>query len=690
MKRWPLHNPFFWETAPFFRPLLALVAGICWYYSYRSLAVPGGICCLVAFGLFLLFCGIAFSRRAKIGSVLPFILTQLFVLSCGYSLAYFSDDRNASNWFGNNTGAHVTNLVTISGEPVAKENSRKIPVNIIGSIDNGKPIIVSGKAFLYLYKDRLPVSLHSGDTLLVPGKWQPIRNAGNPFEFDYATYCRRNNIYFQQSCSPPDIRLYAANDPGHLSFIDRSHNYCMAQLDNYLPDPKARGLIQAMILGDEVNLDEDLRQSYSETGIVHIIAISGGNVTIFFVVISFLLRWLKNKKHLWISYALAFPLVWFYVIMAGAQPSAIRAAVTFSLLAFAVIFDKNNNSLNLLFATAFILLLFDPAWLFALGFQLSLVAVLSIILFYKPIYRRYTPKYKVVKKLWSAIAISIAAEILVAPLVIYYFHTFPLLFLPANVAAFLFMGLVLILGIIIIAIPIAFVGKGIGIATVYLVTWFDYIVDHLRSYNPPSFRYLMLTGPELAVLYCCIAGLLYFLLHKKKPALFTALSATCVLIILFCSDQWGALHQQRLVVYNTGKTNHIELITGKTFSVLATDTLYGRKTTYTVKPAHTAWYAWREGARPAQQVYRVGNKTVAIINDSIAFTGPFGIDYLILNTHYTPDLTMIKQTFDPRMIVIGNNYPRPVREELLKSAAAIGLPAYSVADKGAFIFSAAQ
>ncbi len=179
---------------------------------------------------------------------------------------------------------------------------------------------------------------------LFQGKWQPIGNAGNPFEFDYAAYCKRSGIFYQQSCSVNDIRLYSANNPGATSFIDRAHDLCMQQLDKYITDPKTKGLIQAMILGDEVNLDEDLRQSYADTGIIHIIAISGGNVAIFFMAISFLLLWLRHKQHMWIKYAIALPLVWFYVLMAGAAPSAIRAAVMFSLLAFSVMLEKNNNS----------------------------------------------------------------------------------------------------------------------------------------------------------------------------------------------------------------------------------------------------------------------------------------------------------------------------------------------------------
>ena len=362
----------------------------------------------------------------------------------------------------------------ITSTPVEKERTWKIPVNVLSTIDSGSVWAVSGKAFVYVYKSGYPLRLHKGDSIIVPGNWQPIRAAGNPFEFDYARYCRRNGILQQQFCSRAEIRTYGINNPASTSFTERTHDWCMAQLDKYIPDKKARGLIQAMLLGDEVNLDEDLRDAYAATGIIHIIAISGGNVAIFFIVISFLLRWLKHKKHLWVKYLIALPLVWFYVVMAGSSPSAIRAAVMFSLLALGILMQKNNNSLNQLFATAFVLLCAEPMWLFAIGFQLSFVAVLSIILFYGPIYRWVSPKNFLTKTLWGTVAASLSAEILIAPVVIYYFHNFPAMFLVANVAAYVFMSVVLVLGICVVALSgLAVVASFLGTCIIKLVAVFD-------------------------------------------------------------------------------------------------------------------------------------------------------------------------------------------------------------------------
>ena len=213
--------------------------------------------------------------------------------------------------------------------------------------------------------------------------------------------------------------------------------------------------------------------------------------------------------------------------------------------------EKNNNSLNQLFATAFLLLCAEPMWLFSTGFQLSFVAVLSLILFYKPVYKWVSPVNKIVAMLWSTVAASIAAEVLVAPLVVYYFHNFPLLFIVANVAAYLFMSIVLIMGMLIIVLSfIPAVATFIGVCTVWIVTVFDRIVTWLQSFNPESFHFIMLTGTELFMVYIIITGIVLFLMKQQKPALFTGITAGCLLLCLLCTSEWTRLRQQRFVVYN--------------------------------------------------------------------------------------------------------------------------------------------
>ncbi len=686
MKRWPLHNAYFWETAPFFRLLLPLAAGIviydCWWFNNSTGYAP--LALLLFF--WVLFTVIISARKNNmLTSVLSTVALNGTLLFSGITISHLCDIRNDTQWFGNSSKS--TSLARITEDPAEKEKTWKLQLSIVNTFPDGNARPAKGSAFLYLYKDGYPMLLHKGDSILIPGKWEPVKNAGNPHEFDYATYCHRNNLFYQQFCSGKDIRLYSAGDPAHTPFMERTHQWCMSALDKYLPDKKTKGLIQAMLLGDEVNLDEDLRRSYAETGIIHVIAISGGNIAIFFLVISFLLRWLRNNRYLWVKYALALPLVWLYVVMAGSSPSAVRAAAMFSLLAFGIMFEKNNNSLNQLFATAFILLCAQPMWLFSVGFQLSFVAVLSLILFYRPVYKWLSPPNLVARALWATVAASIAAEILVAPLVIYYFHIFPLLFIVANAAAYLFMGLVLVLGIAVLALSfLPLLAQMVGSFTALLVSFFDRLIVWLQQWNPPSFHYLMITGLELVAIWLAVAGLATFLLKKKKTALFAGLSAVIVLLMLLNADEWAALQQKSLVEYNIAGLNRIELIKGKYYNPLTPDTGDLKKINYATDGNHISRHAWKKG-RDYGGLFIVNGKTVLILNRNIYSHAKFHIDVLILNLRDLPDLVQLQSIFTPQVIVIGCNISRQQQRQLPRNRPITGSNIHSVAVNGAFVLN---
>jgi len=689
MNRWPQNKAQFWETAPFFRILLPLVAGIvCAYYFPFAFSISSLL--IIVSVAFIVYSILSFQKKTNNTiSLLRFILLNTALFFSAWSLRYIDDVRNNNTWFGKSLNSSQAYLARITDAPAEKERTWKLSVTILNAIQGQKAIPATGKAFVYIYKDEADLPLHKGDTILLPNKWQPIKNAGNPFEFNYAAYCAENNLYYQQFLALKDVKLYASTNNKDITAIDKAHDWCMQQLARYIKDSSTMGLIQAMLIGDEVNLDPSLRQAYSETGIIHIIAISGSNVTIFFIVIAFLLSWIRNRKYHWIKYMVALPLVWFYVLMAGAAPSAIRAAIMFTLLAIGLAFQKNNNSLNQLFATAVILLCASPMWLFSLGFQLSFLAVLSLILFYGPIYRLYITPYYIPRKLWQTIAASIAAEILVAPLIVYYFHLFPLFFLVSNVLAFLFMGIVLVLGmLVVVSSALPTLASALATVTTFIAVRFNTLVYKLQKFNPTSFHFLSLSTIELLVLYCCIAGAAAFLLKKRKNALFISLTSCCILLCLLCTDEWTVLHQNKLVVYNINHTAQVELIQGKHYSILHTDTtITQNKKNYTLKPAHTAWHAWQQIPTTNNEMLQFGKYKVLLLNEEPPYAfHSFPVDYIIINYKANNiNLEQLQHSFSPKLIILSANNSRKTIEKCLNVATMAHIPLHAVSSNGAFI-----
>ena len=158
-------------------------------------------------------------------------------------------------------------------------------------------------------------------------------------------------------------------------------------------------------------------------------------------------RLLKSEKGINV---LIIIMLWGFAFLTGLSPSVIRAVTMFSFFAFAKIINRDTNAINTLFLSYFTLLVINPNWLFHVGFQLSYLAVF-FILWLVPIWNKfYYPKHLILKKFWGIITVTLAAQIGIIPLSLFYFHQFPGLFILTNLIVLPVIGLILCLGILLI------------------------------------------------------------------------------------------------------------------------------------------------------------------------------------------------------------------------------------------------
>ncbi len=695
MSRWPQHKAYFWETAPFFKVILPFALGIYYYdASFNNAINPSKLNAFLLIACIALIVGsctcLLLNRIAQKFSAFAFpVLFNIGFFVIGVTTSYFHDIRNDNQWFGKNQGALT--IARITAQPLEKENSWKVIVSAVSQVSKEKKEPASGDAFLYIAKDapNHSIAINKGDTIIIPNNWQPIKNNGNPYEFDYKKYCARNNIMFTQFCPQNSPHLYGKANPANAPILEQAHDWCMVQLDKYLADTIAKGLVQAMLIGDETNLDGNLRQQWADTGIVHIIAISGGNVAIFYLVIAWLLKWVIKPKHVWVKYIVAMPLVWFYVLMAGGSPSAVRAGLMFTFWAFSILLQKNNNSLNQLCSASVLLLCCQPMWLFSTGFQLSFVAVLSILLFYGKINSWFKPKYKFIKWAWEAVAASLAAEILVAPMVVFYFHNFPVFFIVANVVAFFFMFVVQVASMAIVALFfMPYVPALLGIVTCKLVLWFNKFIEVLQHLGPKQFRFLQFNLLETILLYLAIAFFAYSLVTKYKRGMFLGLACSIALLLFCCTDQWESLNQQKLVIYNTGKCNQIEMYTGNHFTVIQKSGAKPKSTDFAVLPAHTRWQAWQSNGQDTnRELITIGGKTLLLLKEPIFSELQFPVDYLYLDYNGIVDVNALMRSYFPKEIIAGNCVPRRQIQKIKTKAKNANVKVYDLAQQGAFVLS---
>lgn len=180
----------------------------------------------------------------------------------------------------------------------------------------------------------------------------------------------------------------------------------------------------AMTLGDKSNLESKTVANYRDSGVAHLLAISGLHIGIIVVLLNLLFSSVKViERGGRVFYSVLIILIlWGYALFVGAAPSVMRAVVMFSLYQVAWMFSRSGTSWNVLFGSAVLLLLWNPLMLYDVGFQLSYAAMGGITLYYRALYSLLGEKmHWLWRRIWSVVAISLAAQMGAMPLVVYHF-----------------------------------------------------------------------------------------------------------------------------------------------------------------------------------------------------------------------------------------------------------------------------
>ena len=229
-------------------------------------------------------------------------------------------------------------------------------------------------------------------------------------------------------------------DDGEPSRIERTQQYFLHQRTQLLQRLESSGLsddqyavVAAMALGEKSALTHELKDTYSKTGASHILALSGLHLGIIYALLSMLV---VGRRWQMISQVAIILSIWAFVFLVGMSASVVRSAVMLTVYALLAIGHRQKMSVNTLAFTAIVMLLISPQALFDVGFQMSFMAVFAILLFvplfYRPFSAEYLMTHRIVNWLWGMVAVSIAAQIGVAPLIAYYFGRFSCYFLLTN------------------------------------------------------------------------------------------------------------------------------------------------------------------------------------------------------------------------------------------------------------------
>lgn len=319
----------------------------------------------------------------------------------------------------------------------------------VKSIDDKK---FSGKLLITIPKDSTQQTLNVDDELLTYSDIQSISPPLNPHQFNYKKYLENLGVYHNMKINPRTFVKIKNSQVTLIGIAAKTRNHIIKKLNQENFGTDELSVIQALLLGQRSEISEETYTNYQKAGAVHILAVSGLHIGILLLLIQFLLSPLQYfPKGRTITLILSVILLWAFAFMAGLSASIIRATTMFTFVAYALYLNRPSNTFNILALSIFFILLFiNPNLLFQVGFQMSYAAVFAILWIFPLLKELWFPKNKAVRYFWQLFCVSVAAQLGVLPISLYYFHQFPGLFFISNLVIVPALGVILGMGILVI------------------------------------------------------------------------------------------------------------------------------------------------------------------------------------------------------------------------------------------------
>jgi competence protein ComEC len=574
-----------WSRSPFTRLLIPLTGGIIlqWYLPQSTILLTvvflTGIIGISAYHF------LSFNRQYRI-SFLSGLSLNLVFLAIGSMLVAMNDLREETEAFERSFDEQEFFIAILQEPLVEKTRSYKALAHLSFNM-NGK--IKTAGVILYFSKDVQP-NLQYGSVICFRKKPQPVRNSGNPGGFDYKRFLLFEGITFQCFLKPGEyLEQKEKQKDGFTEFITNCRLWTIDKIQKFIPGKKEQGLAEAIVIGYKNDLDKDLVKAYSNTGVVHVIAISGLHLGLVYWILLMLTKPLKRKRSGIGRLLIIIAGLWIFSIIAGAQPSVVRSALMFSCIAMGETIQKRSGIYNTLAFSAFMLLCYNPFWLWDAGFQLSYAAVFSIVSFSRPLYNLFYFPNRLIDTFWKINAVTFSAQVLTLPLGVFHFHQFPNLFFMANILAVPLASLILISVITLCAISFFAVPAGVlGQLIHYMIFGMNSYIERFDGLKISVSSGLYISVPQTILLTVSIFCLCLWLIERKIYFLYPALVTALLFTALRSHSFYSSSQKKNVLVYNIAKYTLIEKIEGRNSLIMADKEIFDDPAAYDqhIRPSH--------------------------------------------------------------------------------------------------------
>ena len=693
----------FWSARPFVRIFIFLATGIFLAFNIDVLReIPvvvwyGIVVLLLIVGIGLLQKRLSYAKHRIKGVVLGMaIVISGIILSELFLPEALSQKEVLSGTF---TGV-------VESQPAETDKVFKALVKLNYRYDSAVHDLYGRKVMVYFEKDSTN-RLHYGDVIIFSTTLKPPDSPGNPKAFNYKSFLKAKGVSQVGFVLSNNLRIIGNKPANWLIY------YAIGLRNKILQALKENGLsgeqyavAAAIVLGYDDMMDDEIRENYQRAGAMHVLCVSGLHVGVIYLVLSLLLRFLdRSRKQKIIKVIILLLSVWAYALLTGLAPSVLRATIMVSFFIVGKEVERDKDAYNTLAMSALFLLIINPGYLFDVGFQLSYAAVLGIVTFYWPIFRLIYCKHWIIKKVWSATAISIAAQLGAFPIAMHYFHYFPTWFLLSNLVILLFSTFVISLGMLFVLLSwvpvisgwIAYILSGSIYLMNYLIKWVGYLP--FSGISDVYFPWYV-----VVVVILVLSTGFQLLVRREHRFVIPFLSFVLLLLAFQTVHRFNNLSQNKVVVYQASK-NHlaIDFAKGNQHKLLCDSLLIkepgkidffakedriSRGLKHDVSAINQHVLNRKIGLWSNDKVFSFNDISIVMIddNDFYPLDEPFKVDWVWITGKGNVDLNKLCKTYLFNKIVVGQSVYQNYCRNIVETFSQADVLVYGIREQGAFVY----
>lgn len=359
----------------------------------------------------------------------------------------------------------------------------------------------------------------------------PTQKPQYDFQFDYQKYLARQNIHYQ-GFIPNEISFKKKESINFADKIKQKRLDLLFRIDNSSLQPQNKAILKGIILADRTEIDQEIINHFSKTGLIHILAISGSHMAIIFLMIVFVLNPIFSVKYRNIPIYISLAAIWGFAIFIDYGNSVVRSCIMITVYYIMIFLQRKPNLLHSLALAGMMILSIDTQQLFDVGFQLSFLAVFGIFWLYKPITNHYKPlKNRAIRFILNTFSLSLTAQLTTLPLILFYFHQFSIMSVFINVVSIMVsQGFIIFSFIVSILFGIKFTPDWLLEIYDWCASFFLNMVTFFSKTDFSFVENVSIEIPELIILFVLVY-LLRSVFEKPNVKTFTHFSFFILLFI---------------------------------------------------------------------------------------------------------------------------------------------------------------